>query len=301
MEPQKNRRPKRAASKQYPPRTALRSGAHATARPALWKSLAGVGLVALAGLLLVGLLLNLGRCSEPAPVETATPAYVSPYDWAGLSRDGDRLTYSEDGETRSQVGVDVSDHQGEVDWQAVASDGIDFAFVRVGNRGYTEGGLSVDGRFAENADGAEAAGLEVGVYFFSQAVSVEEAREEADLVLSQLNGCALSLPVAFDHEPVADPSGRANNLDRATLTACAVAFCERVEAAGYTTMVYGNKGDMARYDRAALGDRPVWFAEYDAAVPSGQFDFAIWQYTNGGSVAGIATPVDLNLRFTDAL
>ena len=301
MEPQKNRRPKRPASKRYPPRTAPQRGTHALARPAPWKSLAGVGLVALAGFLLVGLLLNLGRCSETASVETAAPAYVSPYDWAGLSHDGDRLTYSEGGETRSQVGVDVSDHQGDIDWQAVAADGIDFAFVRVGNRGYTEGGLSVDGRFVKNVEGAEASGLEVGTYFFSQAVSVEEAREEADLVLSQLNGRALSLPVVFDHEPVADAAGRANNLDRATLTACAVAFCERIEAAGYRTMIYGNKGDMARYERASLGDRPVWFAEYDAVVPSGQFDFAIWQYTNGGSVAGISTAVDLNLRFTDAI
>lgn len=252
---------------------------------------------------LVSALAVLASCSSPAISEnapTATP-YVSPYDWTGLVREGDRLTYSENGEVRSQVGVDVSDHQGAIDWQAVAADGIDFAFVRVGNRGYTEGSLYADERFAENIDGASTAGLEVGAYFFSQAITPDEAREEAEFVLELLAGRYLALPVVFDHEPVSDPAGRANHMDRATLTACALAFCERLEAGGYSTMIYGNKGDMARYDRASLGERPVWFAEYDATVPSAQFDFAVWQYTNAGNVAGISTPADLNLRLLDAL
>ena len=201
---------------------------------------------------------------------------------------------------RSQLGVDVSDHQGAIDWSAVASDGVDFAFVRVGNRGYTEGALYADTRYAENIDNATSAGLDVGAYFFSQAVSVEEAREEAEFVLRLLAGRYLALPVAYDHEPVADGAGRANNMDRETLTACARAFCERLEQGGYETMIYGNSGDMARYDRADLGGRPVWFAEYDAAEPHAQFDFAIWQYTNGGSVAGIDTAVDLNLLLPPA-
>lgn len=85
------------------------------------------------------------------------------------------------------------------------------------------------------------------------------------------------------------------------LAACARAFCERIEQTGYRTMVYGNKQDMARFGGSSFGERPVWFAEYDAAVPTGQFDFAIWQYTSAGSVAGIPAAVDLNLRFTDAL
>ena len=180
------------------------------------------------------------------------------------------------------------------------ADGVDFAFVRVGNRGYTEGALYADTRYAENIDNATSAGLDVGAYFFSQAVSVEEAREEAEFVLRLLAGRYLALPVAYDHEPVADGAGRANNMDRETLTACARAFCERLEQGGYETMIYGNSGDMARYDRADLGGRPVWFAEYDAAEPHAQFDFAIWQYTNGGSVAGIGTAVDLNLLLPPA-
>lgn len=250
---------------------------------------------------LLGALGLMGACSSPE-TEAAPPAYVSPYDWSGLERtgdQGDRLAYYEDGELRSQLGVDVSDHQGEIDWNAVAADGIDFAFVRVGNRGYTEGALYADERYAENIDGATNAGLDVGAYFFSQAVSVEEARAEAEFVLELLAGRRLALPVVYDHEPVADATGRANSLDRETLTASARAFCERLEQGGYSTMIYGNKGDMARYDRTQLGSRPIWFAEYDVAEPSAQFDFAIWQYTNAGTVAGISTGVDLNLLLTD--
>lgn len=223
--------------------------------------------------------------------------YVSPYNWEGLERTGDRLAYYEGGTLRSRIGVDVSSHQGAIDWQAVAADGIDFALVRLGNRGYTEGALYVDERFAENVDGASAAGLDTGAYFFSQAVTPDEAREEANLVVEQLAGRHLALPVAYDHEPVSDAAGRANQMAGEQLAACARAFCERVESAGYRTMIYGNKQDITRFGGDSLDGRPVWFAEYDAHVPSAQFDFAIWQYTNGGNVAGIPAAVDLNIAF----
>ena len=219
---------------------------------------------ALTAVALLGSLGFMAACGPEDAAEPAAQAYVSPYDWSGLERSGDRLAFRENGEVRSQFGVDVSDHQGAIDWSAVASDGVDFAFVRVGNRGYTEGALYADARYAENIDNATSAGLDVGAYFFSQAVTVEEAREEAEFVLRLLAGRYLALPVAYDHEPVADGAGRANNMDRETLTACARAFCERLEQGGYGTMIYGNSGDMARYDRADLGGRPVWFAEYDA-------------------------------------
>ena len=138
---------------------------------------------ALAAVTLLGSLGLMTACSGGDAAEPAVQAYVSPYDWSGLERSGDRLAFRQDGEVRSQLGVDVSDHQGAIDWNAVAGDGIDFAFVRVGNRGYTEGALYADARYAENIEGATSAGLNVGAYFFSQATSVEEAREEADFVL----------------------------------------------------------------------------------------------------------------------
>lgn len=252
------------------------------------------------GLFLVVLFSGLGQCSSKDTPSAAAP-YVSPYDFSGLVAEGDRFTYTEGGQIKSQVGVDVSDHQGAIDWQAVATDGIDFAFVRAGSRGYTEGGMIPDERFVENIDGAQAAGLDTGAYFFSQAISTEEAIEEAEYVLSQLDGRTLDMPIAYDHESVSSTEGRANGIDTETITACAVAFCERIEAAGYSTIIYGNAGDLSRYDRSALGNRAVWFAEYDVTAPTAQFDFVIWQYTNAGQVAGISTSVDLNLRFTDML
>lgn len=151
----------------------------------------------------------------------------------------------------------------------MASDGVDFAFVRVGNRGYTEGALYADTRYAENIDNATSAGLDVGAYFFSQAVTVEEAREEAEFVLRLLAGRYLALPVAYDHEPVADGAGRANNMDRETLTACARAFCDGVSEQGWL------RDDDLRQQRRHGALRPrrsgrtsVWFAEYDAAQPA---------------------------------
>lgn len=242
----------------------------------------------------------------PSQEETSRSAntkqpYVSPYDFSGLSQQNGRFSYSENGVEKSQTGIDVSEMQGTIDWEQVASDGIQFAFVRAGYRGTTEGGLFADARLNENLTGAANAGLQTGVYFYSQATSVEEAQEEADFVLDQLGGRKLDLPITFDHEKDTTVNARGNNVDRDTLTAAALAFCQRIEQAGYRSMVYGNKVDIARMNLDSLGDRPVWFAEYNALRPSGQFDFVMWQYSNTGSVAGISTPVDMNLRFTDML
>ena len=252
---------------------------------------------ALAGLMLLALIVFLSTCMHTPSDQPNDGPYVSRYYWNGLTANGDRLAYYEGGALCSDLGVDVSDHQGDIDWQAVARDGSDFAIVRLGNRGYTEGALYADEQAAANLDGAAAAGLETGAYFFSQATTEDEAREEAEFALALLDGRSLRLPVVFDHEPVPDAAGRANRIMGDELTACARAFCERIEQAGYATMIYGNKQDIARFGSNAFGNRPVWFAEYDVAVPTGQFDFDLWQYTNGGSVAGIPTAVDLNIRF----
>lgn len=231
--------------------------------------------------------------------ETQETGYVSPYNWDNLDTDNDRFSYYENGELASELGVDVSDHQGSIDWNAVALDGIDFAFVRIGYRGYSDGGLFADENYTANADGAADAGLKVGVYFFSQATSIDEAVEEADFVLQLLAGRYLDLPVVFDHEPVAE-GGRANSVPAETVSACAEAFCKRIEEGGYSTMVYGNAADVARYDESLLDERPVWFAEYDVEAPTAQFDFSVWQYSNSGTVAGIDTPVDMNILFLNA-
>lgn len=241
---------------------------------------------------------------------TTTTPYTSPYDFANLAWDeAERPSYVINGEAQSSLGVDVSDHQGSIDWSAVAADGIKFAYVRVGYRGTTEGSLFADETYDANVSGAQAAGLQVGVYFYSQATNVEEAQEEAAFVLQQLGGRYLELPVVFDHED-ADGS-RAADVDYGTLSEVAETFCSAIEAGGYETMLYGNYYDLTRYNFLdvsgssgeglyALGETPkraIWFAEYGASEPSAGFDFAIWQYTNSGAVSGIGTAVDMNIMF----
>lgn len=236
--------------------------------------------------------------------EQPSLTYVSPYDWASnLSTENGRYVYSEDGEAKSRVGIDVSDHQHSVNWAAVAQDGVDFAMLRVGNRGSTEGQLYEDATFADNVLGVQSVDMPFGVYFFSQATSEDEAREEAQFVLDALSSYGLSpenvqYPVAFDQEPV-EGEGRANDLSTEQLTANAVAFCQVIEEAGYRPMIYGNKADMAQRDMGELSAYPVWYAEYDVAEPSAGFDFVMWQYSNSGTVRGIDTEVDLNIYMVE--
>ena len=231
-------------------------------------------------------------------------SYVSPYDWdSNLSTEDGRYVYSEDGEVKSRLGIDVSDHQNSVNWAAVAQDGIEFAMLRVGNRGSSEGQLYEDALFADNVLGVQSVGMPFGVYFFSQAVNEDEAREEAQFVLETLSSYGLSpdslaYPVVFDQEPV-EGEGRANDLSSDQLTANALAFCQTIEEAGYRPMVYGNQNDMAQRDIDSLEAYPVWYAEYGTAQPSADFDFVMWQYSNSGSVRGIDTEVDLNIYMVD--
>jgi lysozyme len=234
---------------------------------------------------------------------SAASAYVSPYDWSNLTRTNGRYAYTVDGQVVSRLGVDVSEHQTQVNWNSVAADGIDFAIVRVGYRGSSDGDIHADQYFAGNIDGAQAAGLDTGVYFFSQANTVEEAQEEADFVLSQLGGRQLDYPVVFDSETNATGvgMGRTANLSRTQMTQIAQAFCQRIEEAGYRAMVYGNTADMARYNLTGLSDYPVWWAEYGQPYPTARMDFTLWQYTNTGSVAGIDGDVDLSIDLSAAL
>lgn len=240
------------------------------------------------------------RSMEKLSINDRAMHYESPYNWEGLDRSDGRFAYYENGALESLLGVDVSSYQKDISWNEVAADGIEFAFVRLGNRGYTEGGLFEDEYATANLDGAKTAGLKVGAYFFSQAITAEEAREEANFALQVLGGRPLDLPIVFDHEPVPYPEGRANSVDRDTLTACAQAFCETIEAAGYRSMVYGNARDMSRYYLYKLNDLPLWHAEYNTPTPLVFYDISLWQYTDSGQVAGISGGADLNILFLTA-
>jgi GH25 family lysozyme M1 (1,4-beta-N-acetylmuramidase) len=219
------------------------------------------------------------------------------YDSESFWQQDDRVFYeSEDGAV-GKTGVDVSAYQADIDWWAVAADGIDYAMIRIAWRGNTDGYLHEDICFEQNWAGTQEVGIPCGVYFFSQAVTVEEAREEAVFALDLLAGRELTYPVVFDYE--ANDGHRLAGIDRETATACARTFCDIISEGGYEPMIYGNRYDLQYLDISQLSDIPIWFAEYSQA-PSFEEPFAMWQYTNSGSVAGIGTPADLNLSFSTA-
>lgn len=195
------------------------------------------------------------------------------------------------------IGIDVSYYQGNIDWAKVKAAGIDFAILRLGYRGYVAGTLAMDSKFYDYLAGAEAAGIDVGIYFFSQAITVEEAQEEAEFVLSKLGNHAVKYPIVFDWEIIGIKPARTDGLSTSTLTACAKAFCDTIADAGYTPAIYFTKYlGYVSYDLSQLSDYDFWFAEYTKA-PSFYYDFDMWQYTDTATLPGISGKVDLDICF----
>lgn len=196
-------------------------------------------------------------------------------------------------------GVDVSVWQGDIDWQQVKDDGIDFAIIRIGARGYgvETGHIIDDERFEEYYEGAKAAGLMVGVYFFSQATDADEATEEAEYVLDKLRDKQIDLPVYFDWEHISYDTARTQNMNGAAITDCALAFCGRIEEAGLAAGIYMYSG-IAYYDYelSRLTDFDFWCASI-GDYPFFYYAHNMWQYSFTGSVAGISTDCDLNMMF----
>lgn len=222
------------------------------------------------------------------------------YNWDNLvfEENGFRTLYDEDGNRISKMGIDVSKYNKTIDWKRVKGAGIEFAIVRVGFRGISEGTLEEDPYARENILGATEAGLDVGVYFYTQAITEAEARAEAKFVIDHLKeyGADISLPIIIDTELYeSKKTARGNNLSRVQRTKNLVAFCKTVEEAGYQPMVYAStRWSIMNYDRDALSEYPFWFAFYGDKV-SYRFDFDIWQYTSTGKVPGIEGDVDLNI------
>ena len=192
-------------------------------------------------------------------------------------------------------GVDVSFYQGEIDWESVKAAGIDFAMIRCGYRGSETGQLVEDEQFRNNIDGAIAAGLDVGVYFFSQSTGAVEAAEEAMFVLGLIDGYELNMPVAFDWEPI--EGSRAEDIDRGGLTAGAVVFCEMIKDAGYVPAVYMYRYiGYYEYELSRLADYELWLGA-PGAWPDFYYEHQLWQFSYTGQVDGIPADVDLNLQF----
>lgn len=284
------------------------------------------GTVTLQDVKLTGSVRNLGS-AEVKQVTTPPPAHTDSYIQYGSKKvpvltelsksafslgdfywdDSGRLVCTSDQFT-TQFGIDVSAYQnrnttgGAIDWNAVAADGVQFALIRTGLRGTSASGrLFPDSYYQQNLDGAIAAGITTGAYFFSQATTVAEAEEEADYMISLLNGRQLTGPVAFDWE--VSKSYRIYNTDQATATACALAFCKKIAAAGYQPMIYaGNEVGYLRLDLSQLKDYPLWYPSYKTSsssklYPDLYYQVDYWQYSSKGRVAGITGNVDMNLKF----
>jgi GH25 family lysozyme M1 (1,4-beta-N-acetylmuramidase) len=217
-------------------------------------------------------------------------------DLSAFSRAGDDLVYTGDDYTLVK-GLDVSDHQSEIDWQAVADAGYEFAIIRCGWRGYSGGSLNEDTAFRRNIEGAQAAGLKVGVYFFSQATSLVEGAEEAIFTLDLLEGYDLDLPVFFDWEEIGVDAARTDDVSGQVVTAAALEFCRLIQSAGYDAGIYAYLNlAYFTYDLNQLEGMTLWMGNPGTA-PEFYYDHTYWQYSFTGTVPGIEGDVDLDVIF----
>lgn len=223
----------------------------------------------------------------------------------------DTSEYSHDSSFSSydvKNGIDISSWQGTIDWEAVKKDGVEFAIIRVAYRGYSSGTLSADSMYEKNLQGAIDAGIDVGVYIYSQATTVAEAREEAKYILNLISGYNITLPVVMDFEYAATGVGRLYNayLSVSEATKICKAFCARVEKKNYTAMVYANKSMLSDKLTASSIAKlyPIWLAQYPSydsvtksrhATYTGTYSY--WQYTSSGSVSGISGNVDMDFLY----
>ena len=194
----------------------------------------------------------------------------------------------------STFGIDVSKHNGKIDWNAVKSSGVDYVIIRCAYRGSSTGALITDPNFHTNIKGATAAGLKVGIYVFSQAVNEVEAVKEASLAVSLAQGYNLTYPIFIDTEA---SGGRADKIDVATRTAVVNAFCQTVQNAGYKAGIYASKAWYeGKLNMGSLGGYKIWLAQY-AAKPTYAGRYDMWQYSSKGTISGINGKVDLNLSY----
>ncbi len=221
------------------------------------------------------------------------------YDFTKLVCQSDLMKYYEEGRQVSYVGADISKYQDYVDFVKLKKAGINFVMLRVGARGYGSGQLVADENFSDNIKRATDAGLQVGVYFSSQAITVEEAVEEADAVLTAIGDYQISYPVAFDMGFVENDTARIEALSKAEKTDITKAFLDTVAAEGFKTMIYGDKEWLIKeIDMSKLTAYDVWLSQFQD-VPDYPYRFAMWQYTQTASVDGIVGYTNLNVSFID--
>lgn len=221
------------------------------------------------------------------------------YNYEGLVYQYPIMKYFEDSRQVSHLGVDISKYNGDVDFKKLKKAGVEFVMIRVGARGYGSGQLMMDERYTEYMEGASEAGLDIGVYFYSQAISDAEIKEEAQFVLDALEPYDILYPVAYDMELVPNDTSRIEGLTRDNRTNIAKTFLDTLQSEGYKTILYGKKEWLLlKLDLTQMTGYDVWLSQ-EKDVPDYPYAFTMWQYTTTGEIDGIEGDVDMDICFVD--
>ena len=223
------------------------------------------------------------------------------YDMTGFVYQKPFMQYYENNTKKSFVGVDISKDQEYVDFAALKKAGVDFVMLRMGQRGYSSGELSLDENFLDNYTRAREAELDIGAYFVTAAVTTEEAKEEVDYCLASIseNEITLEYPLAVSVMPLGDGKARTDNLEKMPRTNVALTFLKNVEDAGYFSLLYGDKATlMKKYSLGSMIGYDVWYAG-EGDLPDYPYLFTMWQYDLDGEVDGISGGARMNICFTD--
>lgn len=244
----------------------------------------------------------INKNGEEEWVEISDEIPVNSYDLTKIKIVNGQMAYYRDGEKSSFLGVDLSKSSGEVDFEALKAEGIDFVMLKIGGRGYESGLITLDDHFPKNMSKAADAGLEIGVYFFSQAITKEEAEKEADFVIENLTPYQkqITYPVVFDMEYVVNDEARIEVTDAKEKTEIAETFLEKIADAGYQPMIYGNKSWLLTdiLPEKLLSKYPVWLSD-QSPVPDYPYDFKMWKYSADEIVTGAEGSVDYTICFVD--
>ncbi len=223
------------------------------------------------------------------------------YDFSNMVFKKPLMLYYENGAKKSYTGVDISKDEGVVDFNALKKNGIEFVMLRLGQRGYSSGEINADDAFLDNYEKAKAAGLKVGAYFVTAAVTPDEGLEEARFCLDtiSMNSITLEYPLALSAEQLGEGKSRTDNLQKMPRTNSAISFMKEVEAEGFFTLLYGTKATLIqKYSLGSLTDYETWYSE-EADIPDYPYEFVMWQYDLDAKLPGISTGARMNISFVD--
>ena len=221
------------------------------------------------------------------------------YDYTKLVSQSGVMKYYVDGTKTSYFGLDISKTQGYIDYNKLVKAGVDFVMLRVGARGYSTGQLVLDEYYTDNIKGATDTSLHVGLYFSSQAITKEEAVEEANMVIAQIGDYKIDYPIVFEMETIVNDSSRTSSLTKEERTDIAIAFLDTIKTAGYIPMIHGDKEWLlTKVDLTKLSTYDIWLSQ-EGDLPDYPYQFSMWQYSKNGKADGISGNVNFNISFID--